>query len=41
MPLVEFEPKTPVFERAKTVPVLDRVGTGIGTLVIRKDKYMR
>jgi hypothetical protein len=41
MPLVEFEIKTPVFERAKTVHVVDRVATVIGKLVIKKDKYIK
>jgi hypothetical protein len=31
MPWVRFEPTTPVFERAKTVHVLDRAATVIGT----------
>jgi hypothetical protein len=31
MPQVGFEPMTPVFERAKTVHVLDRAATVIGT----------
>jgi hypothetical protein len=30
MPRVEFEPTTPVFERAKTVHALDRAATVIG-----------
>jgi hypothetical protein len=30
MPQVEFEPTIPVFERAKTVHVLDRAATVIG-----------
>jgi hypothetical protein len=30
MAQVEFEPMTPVFERAKTVPALDRAATVIG-----------
>jgi hypothetical protein len=30
MPLVGFEPKNPVFGRAKTVYVLDRAATVIG-----------
>jgi hypothetical protein len=30
MPLVGFEPKTPVFERAKTVHALGRAATVIG-----------
>jgi hypothetical protein len=31
MPQVGFEPTNPVFERAKTVYVLDRAATVIGT----------
>jgi hypothetical protein len=31
MPRVGFEPKIPVFERAKTVHALDRAATVIGT----------
>jgi uncharacterized membrane protein len=30
MPLVGFEPMTPVFEQAKTVHALDRAATVIG-----------
>jgi hypothetical protein len=30
MPLVEFEPTNPVFERVKTVHALDRAATVIG-----------
>jgi hypothetical protein len=30
MPLVRFEPTTPVFERAKTVHALDHAATVIG-----------
>jgi hypothetical protein len=30
MPLVGFEPMTPVFERAKTVHAIDRAATVIG-----------
>jgi hypothetical protein len=32
MPQVEFEPTTPVFERAKTVHTLDRAATVIGEI---------
>jgi hypothetical protein len=32
MPLVAFEPTTPVFERAKTVHALDRAATVIGNI---------
>jgi hypothetical protein len=31
MPLVEFEPKIPVFEGLKTIHALDRAATVIGT----------
>jgi hypothetical protein len=31
MPRVGFEPRIPVFERAKTVPALDRAATVTGT----------
>jgi hypothetical protein len=34
MPLVGFEPTVPVFERAKTVHVLDRAATVIGEIEI-------
>jgi hypothetical protein len=34
MPWVEFEPTTPVFERAKMVHALDREATVIGEVVI-------
>jgi hypothetical protein len=30
MPLVEFEPTTPVSERVKTVHALDHAATGVG-----------
>jgi hypothetical protein len=32
MPRVGFEPTIPVFERAKTIHVLDRAATVIGTV---------
>jgi hypothetical protein len=34
MPRVEFKPKTPVFERAKTVYILDRAATVIGPEIL-------
>jgi hypothetical protein len=34
MPRVGFEPATPVFERAKTVHVLDGTDTVIGALTL-------
>jgi hypothetical protein len=34
MPRVEFEPTTPIFERAKAVHALDRAATVIGHFVI-------
>jgi hypothetical protein len=34
MPRVEFEPGTPMFQRAKTVHVLDREPTLIGILIL-------
>jgi hypothetical protein len=34
MPRVGFESTTPVFERAKTVHVLDRAATVIGFLIV-------
>jgi hypothetical protein len=37
MPLVEFEPTIPVFERAKTVHVLDPAVTVIGCHFIIPD----
>jgi hypothetical protein len=38
---VRFEPTIPVFERAKTVHVLDRVATVIGGIVITRWKNQR
>jgi hypothetical protein len=38
MPRVGFEPMTPVFERAKTVHMLDRAATMIGNLYYRRTK---
>jgi hypothetical protein len=38
MPPVEFEPTIPVFERAKTVHVLDRAATVIGMQSFRTYK---
>jgi hypothetical protein len=37
MPLVEFEPTTPVIERAKTVYALNRAATVIGILLRLKN----
>jgi hypothetical protein len=39
MPQVELEPMIPVFERAKTVHVLDRAATVIGTFVTYTEEY--
>jgi hypothetical protein len=39
MPLVEFEPTVPVFERAKTVHDLVRAATVIGEVEDRVTKY--
>jgi hypothetical protein len=39
MPRVEFEPMTPVFERAKTVHDLDRAATVIGFVEIGQKKH--
>jgi hypothetical protein len=36
MPLLGLEPTTPVFERAKTVQVLDRAATVIGSFKVYK-----
>jgi hypothetical protein len=40
MPRVGFEPKIPVFERAKTVHALDRAATVIGYTVILHKFYI-
>jgi hypothetical protein len=34
IPRLEFEPRIPVFERAKTVHALDRAATVIGNIVL-------
>jgi hypothetical protein len=34
MPQVEFEPKIPVFERAKTAYALDRAATVVGAIKV-------
>jgi hypothetical protein len=41
MPLVGFEPTIPVFERAKTVHVLDRAATVIGIFETRDPSNMK
>jgi hypothetical protein len=38
MPRAEFEPITPVFERAKPVHVLDRSATVIGEVYVQLSK---
>jgi hypothetical protein len=40
MPQVGFEPTIPVFERAKTVHVLDRAATSVGRLTKPTAKYV-
>jgi hypothetical protein len=40
MPRVEFESTNPVFERAKTVHVLDRAATVIGKTKNRRLKFV-
>jgi hypothetical protein len=34
VPLVEFEPTIPMFERAKTVHALDRAATVFGAIIV-------
>jgi hypothetical protein len=40
MPEVRFEPTIPVFERAKTVHVVDRAATVTGTLPFTREYYL-
>jgi hypothetical protein len=41
MPLIEFEPTTPVSERAKRVQAIVTAATVLGNLVIKNEKYIK